>query len=269
MQVVIRCILVVANLRLSAMVRAPPTRPPLGGFFLYKEYSVDVFVYSDESGVFDYVHNDLFVFGGLIFLSREERDSASRLFRAAENCLCSKGKHTRDEELKACKIEPKEKGKLLRSMNKFIKFGVIIRQKSILKEIFSNKKSKQRYLDYAYKIALKRALENLMANGDIIPGEVCNLNVFVDEHTTATDGKYELKESLDQEFRVGTFNPTYRKFFPPIFPNLQAVQLSFCDSSKKVLIRAADIVANSIYYGAKNKSTAILKKQNMFIINLP
>ena len=229
---------------------------------------MDFYVYSDESGVFDYVHNDIFVFGGLIFLSKDDRDSASRLFKNAERSLYSNGKHTDSEELKACKITPKEKSKLFRSLNRFIKFGVVIKQKDILKQIYDNKKSKQRYLDYAYKIALKRALESLISDGIINPEEVINVNVFVDEHTTATDGNYELREALTQEFKIGTFNMTYRKFFPPIFPNLKDVKLSFCDSSKKVLIRAADIVANSIYYGARNDD-AILKKQNMFVIYLP
>lgn len=230
---------------------------------------MDLYVYSDESGVFDYIHNDIFVFGGLIFLSKDEKDNGSRLFRNAEKSLCSDGKHTNSEELKACKITPKEKSKLFRSLNKFIKFGVVIKQKDILKQIYDNKKSKQRYLDYAYKIALKRALESLISDGIINPEEVINVNVFVDEHTTATDGKYELREALIQEFKLGTFNFTYRKFFPPIFPNLKDVKLSFCDSSKKVLIRAADIVANSIYYGAKNNDDTILKKQNMLVIYLP
>lgn len=230
---------------------------------------MEIFVYSDESGVFDSVHNDIFVFGGLIFLSRNSRDEAARLYRNAEKSLYSNARYAKDEELKACRITPKEKSKLFRSMNRFIKFGVVIQQKAILKEIFNNKKSKQRYLDYAYKIALKRAFENLIINGDIKPDEVRGLNVFVDEHTTATDGKYELREALEQEFRLGTFNRSYQIFFPPIFKNLQNVRLYFCDSSKKVLIRGSDIIANKIYYKAMNNDDKISEKENMYLTMLP
>ena len=48
-----------------------------------------------------------------------------------------------------------------------IKFGIIINQKKVLDRIFLSKKDKQRYLDYAYKIGLKRALKQLMAAGVI------------------------------------------------------------------------------------------------------
>lgn len=230
---------------------------------------MNIFVYSDESGVFDAVHNELFVFGGVIFLDRESRDIANRKFIHAEKALRHDGQYRGCKELKACSISPKEKGKLFRALNKIIKFGVVINQKRILEEIFSDKKSKQRYLDYAYKIALKKCLENLIANQTILPGEVDNLYVFVDEHTTATNGKYELQEALEQEFKRGTFNYTYLKFFPPIFPMMNSVDVKFCDSSKNPLIRAADIVANRIYFEAKNDREKLYSRENFYLINLP
>ena len=55
-----------------------------------------------------------------------------------------------------------KKGKLFRSLNGCYKFGVIIREKQVLERIYKSKKDKQRYLDYAYKIAVKRAFENLI-----------------------------------------------------------------------------------------------------------
>lgn len=230
---------------------------------------MDLYVYSDESGVFDCKHNKYFVFGGLIFLGKEERDVASRMFKAAENRLRIKGTHFMGEELKACRITPKEKNKLFRALNKFRKFGVVINQDRINDKIFENKKSKQRFLDYAYKIALKRALESLIGSNNINQREVLNIFVFVDEHTTATNGRYELREALEQEFKVGTFNYNYDIFFPPIFPQLNSVNLSLCDSSKKVLIRAADITANSIYYHVNKGDYKIYEKDNLFILNLP
>ena len=53
---------------------------------------------------------------------------------------------------------------------------------------YCHKKSKQRYLDYAYKIALKRAFEWLIDEKYISGEEVENIYIFVDEHTTATNG---------------------------------------------------------------------------------
>ena len=35
---------------------------------------MNVYIYSDESGVFDHVHNKYFVFGGLIILGEEAKN---------------------------------------------------------------------------------------------------------------------------------------------------------------------------------------------------
>ena len=133
-------------------------------------------------------------------------------------------------------------------MNKALKFGVIIEQKEILDRIFSSKKDKQRYLDYAYKIGLKKALESLILQGIIEKDKISHIHIYCDEHTTATNGKYELREGLEQEFKSGTYNRNYKKFFPPLFDNLKTLELLYCDSRKIHLIRAADIVANRIYF---------------------
>lgn len=45
---------------------------------------MDIFVYSDESGVFDVKHNDIYVFGGLILLGKEERDVCARKYLAVD-----------------------------------------------------------------------------------------------------------------------------------------------------------------------------------------
>ena len=56
------------------------------------------------------------------------------------------------------------------------------------------------------KIAAKRAFEKLIQDEIINPDEVEGLYFYVDEHTTATNGRYELQEALEQEFKLGTFN---------------------------------------------------------------
>jgi hypothetical protein len=227
---------------------------------------MQLYVYSDESGVFDKIHNDIFVFGGLIFLDKENKDIFARRYLKAERDIRN-NKYEEGIELKACKISNKEKGKLYRSINKAIKFGVVIEQKEILDRIFSSKKDKQRYLDYAYKIGLKKALENLMFQGVIEIDKVSHIHIYCDEHTTATNGKYELREGLEQEFKSGTYNRNYNKFFPPLFDNLETLELLYCDSRKIHLIRAADIVANRIYFS--QVSDVIVDISDVYITKLP
>lgn len=231
---------------------------------------MNIFVYSDESGVFDKVHNDVFVFGGVVFLSKDERDIWSRKYIRAEESIRKSDKIDPSIEAKAINISGKSKGKLYRSLNNVHKFGVVVKQSVVHDPIFYNKKSKQRYLDYVYKIGIKRKFEDLISKHIIDPAKVENLFFFVDEHTTATDGRYELREALEQEFKIGTYNYNYSVFYPPIFPNINAVEMKFCNSQKVTLVRAADIIANRIFFVSMHKSISdISDKNNLLVTQLP
>ncbi len=227
---------------------------------------MNIFIYSDESGVFDKKHNDYFVFGGLIFLSTEDKNVWERKYLNAEKVIRRKG-YEPTVELKACILTNAEKGKLFRSLNQCYKFGVIIKQKKVFDSIFLHKKTKQRFLDYAYKIAVKNALTTLINNKIIDSKEKHNMYFFVDEHSTATNGRYELHQSLEEEFKFGTHNFEYNKYHKPILPNLQTLSVEFCDSKYKPLIRAADIISNRIYYMANTND--IKTKDNLYIKKLP
>lgn len=231
---------------------------------------MNIYVYSDESGVFDKMHNDFFVFGGLILLGTEDKENWSRKYASVEKILRANKGVSADYELKATQVTNKEKGKLFRALNGCHKFGVVVRQKCLLDRIFLSKKDKQRYLDYAYKIAVKRAFERLMRDQAIHSDEVERLYFYVDEHTTATNGRYELQEALEQEFKLGTFNYQYDTYYPPIFKEMKDVRLEYCNSKSKLLVRAADIVANKVYYLARNDMEKELGEiQNLNVIYLP
>lgn len=226
---------------------------------------MNVFVYSDESGVFDKFHNDFFVFGGLMFLSKDDRDVWSRKYIAAEKSVRSSEKMRTDIEVKATTISNKSKSKLYRSLNQAEKFGVVVKQKKLLDSLFDNKKGKQRYLDWAYKMSVKTKFLELIRNGQIVADNITGIYFFVDEHTTATNGIYELQESLEQEFKYGTYNYDWMTFHPPIFLNLQIVKVEYCNSSTKTLVRAADIVANHIYHEATENS-GVVQNSNKLVL---
>lgn len=125
-------------------------------------------------------------------------------------------------------------------------------------------------MDYAYKIAAKRAFEELLNENVIESENVERLYFYVDEHTTATNGCYELREALEQEFKYGTYNQNYSYFFPPIFPALKEVNLEYCNSKSKLLVRAADIVANKVFYLSRIHNVKKLKEINKLnIVYLP
>ncbi len=233
---------------------------------------MDIYVYSDESGVFDVKHNEYYVFAGLIFLSQKAMENATRLYSKAEKDIrdANYSDKSSNFELKATALKYGERGKLFRSLNNFYKFFAIVHQKDVLPRIFGDKKDKQRYLDYVYKIALKRAFEKLVTRKTINPTEVDSLNVFVDEHTTATSGCYELSEALEQEFKRGTYNAEWDKHFPPIFSKLNSVSLELCNSKVKTLVRSADIAANKAYHLAvSHKLDHLRANTHNFVTEFP
>lgn len=231
---------------------------------------MEIWVYSDESGVFNKKHNDYYVYSGLVFLSDEERQVCSRKYSAAEKIIRTRASIDKNVEIKAATISNPDKNKLFRSLNQYYKFAVIIKQQSVFDNIFTHKKIKQRYLDYTYKMAVKNIFNQLIKDNVIVPSAVSKISVYVDQHTSATDGIYELHENLEEEFKYGTYNQTWSKFFPPIFVNLNSVQVQQCNSEKKILIRAADIVANRVYHLALENNIAKLNDiPNLYYIIQP
>ena len=229
-----------------------------------------IYVYSDESGVLDKRHNEYYVFGGLLFTSEEDRDIYSRKYIAAESNVRISESIPKGSEVKACYIKPKSKNKLYRSIADTERFGVVIAQRKLTSsDLFSNKKTKQRYLDWAYKMAIKKKFEDMISKGQIDPNEVESITFLVDEHSTATNGWYELKESLEKEFKIGMWNYEYMIHYNPLFPKIKSVNLQYCNSSKKTLIRAADIIANHIYYLANNMQGKIPEENKLFIYYHP
>lgn len=243
---------------------------------------MNIYVYSDESGVFDRYHNDKFVFAGLIFLDKTSKDKMSRKYSKAEKDIRKNSRYTPEDELKASIISNKEKSKLYRSLNRCYKFAVVVDQKRVNIQIFNSKKDKQRYLDYVYKIAVKRALQNMIQRNLIVKNDVERMFFYVDEHTTATNGRYELKEGLEQEFRYGTYNTNYidssiiRNINVSNYFNIKLGSKKYLSSSKnKKIIRKTDkwivhghvrhyksgkVVFVEAYYKGPNRKSALNPK---------
>lgn len=211
---------------------------------------MNLFVYSDESGVFDRAHNQIYVFGGIICATKEKRDEYTRIYRGVEKQIYADKGIDPGTELKASVLDTSTKRRLYGSMKNAHKFGVVIDQQKVNGNVFNSKKSKQRYLDYAYKIAVKRKLQQLIGSGTLNARSIENIYFCLDQHTTATDGKYELREAIESELVNGTFNMDYSAFFPPLFKQRVCIDLRFYDSKDQPLIRAADIIANRLWHAA-------------------
>lgn len=232
---------------------------------------MNIYISSDESGVFDQANEKVFVYGGLICFSKDEADYLKRHYAKVEASIVKSNSSLIGIEAKASKLTNAEKGHAYRSLNKFQKFAVMVDIEEVTPEVFLSPKHKQRYLDFAYKMVLKKYFEKCIAERTINPSEVEYIIVRCDEHSTATNGRYELREALLNEFKYGTFNANWDIFYPSIFSNLKDVDLSFVNSKRRVDVRAADIVANHFYYLFRTKAqhTFSHHDEKEFIIRLP
>ena len=71
---------------------------------------MNLYIYSDESVVFDYKHEEYFIFGGIIYLSKSNRDNDIRKYLSLEKKI---RKNTKiKEELKANSLPAKHKRRL-------------------------------------------------------------------------------------------------------------------------------------------------------------
>lgn len=193
------------------------------------------------------------VYAGYVFYSTEEKRNAERLYNSVERSIKDHLGLSIKDELKSYGLEPKYKKRLYSVLNKFNRFSCVIDNSKIKPEIWSHKKHKQRFLDYAIKRTIKDTLTAGSKAGLISLTSPISIHIFFDEHTTATSGIYELEEALKEELIQGTFNFNYRLFFKPILVKQSSVNLRHSNSKNVTLIRAADVVANRVFYKLNRK----------------
>lgn len=236
----------------------------MGGFSFYMR---NIYVYADESGVFDQVHNDLYTFGGIILPSQNEHDRQLHRYRDAEARVRRSLGASAPDELKATLLSPKHKTSLYKSANIGVRFGAVIHQDKVLEDVFADKKDKQRYLDYAFQFALRTAFEHMICEEKIRRDDPIALRIIMDQHSTATNGIYELGESIEQEFTRGTFDSTYQQHFPPVLSRSARVSVKHADSALEQLVRAADVVANRLLWMAKTGHK--YRNSGIVVVDLP
>lgn len=201
------------------------------------------YIYGDESGVFDRVHQQYFVYGGLLLPSDSVRDNFYRKYLAIEKEVrknyLDKGSSF---ELKASSLMNKDRMRLFRSTNGLFRYAFIIHLRKLNDDIFISGKTKQQFRDFSYKLGIKRMLEYLLCNGTS-KKQIERLRVNFDNHSIASSGLYNLEKSIKKELKEGMTNPIHG-FFPPILPDIKGVSVKYRNSEHDALIRASDIIAN-------------------------
>ena len=70
--------------------------------------------------------------------------------------------------------------------------------------------------------------------------------INIDEQTTKTNGYYNLKDSIVEELKYGTFNYNYGYVNKPIINSELEVNVCYQKSDKSYLIQASDLIAGTV-----------------------
>ena len=226
-------------------------------------------IFLDDSGIFAAEQeHPYFVYAGYVFVSKNDRINANREYRTLSDNI--RGEIGHYGELKAKHlVGTKHKRSLVRVLKDYDSLACVVKLSSIRASIMVNKLSIHRYKDYAIKIAVKRRLETLINTGRIDAGLPTELNIFIDEQHTSTDGFYNLEETIREEFVNGIRNLDYGAFHPPLFTNTVSIKVKFCDSSGNYLIQAADILANRMHTSFNYNLPDLRQLSKLHIVQLP
>lgn len=208
--------------------------------------SQKVYFFFDDSGVLHPKEKSgFFVYGGYVFVNREELDSAKRQYINANKAL--KAKLSRCDELKAAGLDPKHKRSLYMAVRKYESISCSVEIRRVYTSIVSNKKAICRYKDYVLKRCVKAKLKDLIKKGKIRADEDVAIEVNIDEQLTATNGYYSLRDSIKEELQHGISNFDYGTFHSPVFEAQVDVSVKYCESKSNYMIQASDILANKIW----------------------
>ncbi len=226
-------------------------------------------IFLDDSGVFTIDHSmPYFLYAGYVLIGDLERESANREYRTLADSIHKEIGH--NGELKARDlVGTKHKRALVKVLKDYESLACPIHVVGLRTSVTENKLSIHRYKDYALKIAIKRKLETLINAGRINPAVTTDLNIFIDEQHTSTNGFYTLEESIREEFVNGIKNLDYGSFHPPLFTGIVNIKVKFCDSSNNYLIQASDILANRIHSSFNYDLPDLRQLPKLHIVKLP
>ncbi|CCX58815.1 putative uncharacterized protein [Blautia hydrogenotrophica CAG:147] len=224
--------------------------------------SQKVFFFFDDSGN---LHRNepsgYFVYAGYVFTDRRELESAKRKYIHANKKL--KEALGRDDELKAANLKSKHKRALFNSVKVYESVAAVVDISRVYDYILNDKKSICRYKDYVLKRCVKNRLKKFITDGCLSKNEDITISIFIDEQLTATNGYYDLRDSIAEELRYGIVNFDYGIRHPHVFDADVTVNIEYCDSSKNYLIQASDILANRIWtsYRTNNRNLRLIENQ--------
>ena len=211
----------------------------------------EIYINLDDSGKLTTKEN-IAVYGGLVFLSKKQKDKFITQYRSIINDVKCKYCQKKDNcnhhcpEIKNTNILAKHKRRIMNYLKKYFVIALIIQNKLVYKHIILNKAAKGRFLDYSLRRLIKEVIKTLLNKGLINAHDSLKIIINIDEQSTKNNGYYNLHDGLIEELKYGIANFNYDSIFTPIILGNLTICVNYQNSHYSYVIQAADLLAGTI-----------------------
>lgn len=228
----------------------------------------EIIFFFDDSGV---LHRNepsgYFVYAGYVFTDREILETAKRKYIHVNKKL--KKSLGRIDELKAANLPVNHKRALFNVLREYDSIAAAVEIEKVYDHILADKKSICRYKDYVLKRTVKEKIIQLISDGNISKNEDIKIMIYIDMQLTATNGYYDLRDSITEELQYGIANFDYGIIHPRLFNSNVTVNIQYCDSQFNYMIQASDILANRIWTSYRTKKESLRKIDSHIALTFP
>lgn len=210
----------------------------------------EIYINLDDSGKLT-TKEEISVYGGLVFLSKKEKDKFITQYRSIiSNIKCNYCHKINCDnicpEIKNTNIEKKDKRRLMNYIKKYYVVALIIKNSKVYEHIKENKAAKGRFVDYSIRRLIKEIIVSLIESKKINPNKSIRLIINIDQQSTKSNGYYNLRDGLIEELKYGIVNFNYSITIKPIVFSELEIKVSYQDSGKSYVVQAADLIAGTI-----------------------
>lgn len=231
----------------------------------------EIYINLDDSGKLT-TKEKISVYGGLVFLSKIEKDKFITQYRSIINDIkcdyCIKQQDSCDKkcpEIKNTNIKNNDKRRLMNYIKKYYVVALVIKNDEVYEHIKSSKAAKGRFVDYSIRRMIKEIIKTLIKCNSVNPNKPIKLIINIDQQSTKSNGYYNLHDGLIEELKYGILNYNYStKINPIVFSDLDVV-VSYQDSGKSFVVQAADLLAGTIRKKALDNPNEIHQTLSKFV----
>ncbi len=230
----------------------------------------EIYINLDDSGKLT-TKEKISVYGGLVFLSKKEKDKFITQYRSIINNIKCKYCDHKDNcnkkcpEIKNTNIQKNDKRRIMNYIKKYYVVALVIKNDNVYEHIKNSKAAKGRFIDYAIRRMIKEMIKSLIKCNSIDPYKPIRLIINIDQQSTKSNGYYNLHDGLIEELKYGIINYNYANTINPVVYSDLEIKVSYQDSGKSYVVQAADLLAGTIRRTALNNHNTIHQSLSKFV----